>query len=174
MKRDILAHRGGKSLFWPTRMRALTSLIRSSACSNWSNSRRVVSSRVLARFSSSNWLARSMVACDGRNSRIVFGDGAEANRVAISSNRDDTDGAVDMITTSVGQTEHSTGFRDKGAYVAVPWMPHFGIPRDDSQTLWSQSLAVLSTDPNSVNRDVPVNSESKRDFFVLVRVPSGK
>jgi hypothetical protein len=27
-------------------------------------------------------LALSIVDCDGRNSRIVFGDGAEANRVA--------------------------------------------------------------------------------------------
>jgi hypothetical protein len=51
-----------------------------------------------------------MVACDGRNSRIVFGDGAEANRVAISSKKDDTDGAVDMMTPSVGQTEQFTGF----------------------------------------------------------------
>jgi hypothetical protein len=40
----------------------------------------------------------------------VFGDGAEANRVAISSKKDDTDGAVDMMTPSVGQTEQFTGF----------------------------------------------------------------
>ena len=104
----------------------------------------------------------------------MFGDGAEANRVAISSNKDDTDGAVDMITPSVGQTEQFTGFRGQGACVGLPRMPHFGIQRDDSQTLWSQSLAVLSKAPNSVNRDVPVNSESKRDFVVLVWVPSGK
>ena len=40
-----------------------------------------------------------------------------------------------------------------------------------SQTLWSQSPAVLSTAPNSVNQDVPVNPESQRDFDVLSGVP---
>lgn len=54
-------------------------------------------------------LARWLVACDGRNSRILFGDGAEANRVATSSNKDDADGVVDMIP-SVSQMTHVNGF----------------------------------------------------------------
>ena len=56
----------------------------------------------------------------------------------------------------------------------APTVATFWHPEGRSQTLWSQSLAVLSKAPNSVNRDVPVNSESKRDFVVLVWVPSGK
>lgn len=48
------------------------------------------------------------------------------------------------------------------------------LGRHLSLTLYSQWPAVLSTAPNSVNRDVSVNSESQRDFDVLSGVPSGK